>query len=279
MHLSRNCLYLRLFCSFLLVQGLPTLCAEENFKSGDYFNYDIYWSFLKVGNAQLAFEQISSDDAPKTIFEISFSVESNALIQTIYPVQSTVKSRVCIEEMKPLLYTKNQHEGEETRALQIQFNWDNNESITTKNNTETNTLSLEPNTLDPLSLILAISNHDFINNDSQFIQKVSDGGSIVSIEANYKNQKVLHTKSGSFESNKIEVATKELKGVFNKSPDSELFLFMSQDNPAVLLKLQSKVVVGSFIALFSDGVYQGVPLSRPDLRPKAKKRWTRGRFK
>lgn len=276
---TRICLYLPLFCLLLFVHPAHALGAREHFKSGDYFNYDIYWSFLKVGSAKLEISHANSDADSEALYNIRFSIQSNALINKIYPVESIITSSLLIEEMKPLLYTKKQNEGEEKRDIQIQFDWERSQSVTLENGLETNIHRLEPSTLDPLSLILAICNYDFKNRSSKLVQKVTDGGSIVPIEADFRNTKLVHTKAGSFESNKIEVTTKQLKGVFNKSPNSELFLYLSQDDPAILLKLESKVIIGSFNAVLSDGVYKGTAIAKPILKPNPKRKWIRGRFR
>lgn len=276
---TRFLIYLSLFYSFLGIGTTDRLCAHETFKSGDYLNYDIYWSFLKVGQARLEFSKPENQDAQSDTLTISFTVQSNALIEKIYPVKSEIQSILLIDEMKPLYYRKNQQEGDKHRVTEIEFDWLNQESITREHGSPTNSLPLEPDTLDPLSLILSISNHNFKESPSTFTQKVTDGGSIVSIDAYYLEEQELHTKVGTFEANKITVATKELRGVFNKSPNSELYLFMSKDTPAILVKLQSKVRVGSFNAILTDGIYKGTTISKPIKRPTQKKHWHRGRFR
>ncbi len=276
---TRFLFYLPIFCGSLFIQTTESLCAHENFKSGDYFNYDIYWSFLKVGQARLEFSKPKDQDAQSDTLTITFTVHSNSLIEKIYPVKSEIQSTLLIDEMKPLYYRKNQQEGDKHRTMEIQFDWLKQESITKEQDNPRNSLPLEPNTLDPLSLLLSISNHNFKEAPSAFTQKVTDGGSIVSIDANYLKEQELQTKVGTFESNKITVATKELRGVFNKSPNSELYLYMSKDTPAILIKLQSKVRVGSFNAILTDGIYKGTTISKPIKRPTQKKHWHRGRFR
>ena len=120
---TRFLYYLPIFCGSLFIQTTASLCAHENFKSGDYFNYDIYWSFLKVGQARLEFSKPKDQDAQSNTLTITFTVHSNSLIEKIYPVKSEIQSILLIDEMKPLYYRKNQQEGDKHRMMEIQFDW------------------------------------------------------------------------------------------------------------------------------------------------------------
>ena len=69
---------------FVILAGLmpfhESLAEKENvalFQSNTYFNYDIYWSFLKVGSAQLSFHDIDITKGTDKQYEVRFSVRLN----------------------------------------------------------------------------------------------------------------------------------------------------------------------------------------------------------
>ena len=65
---------------------------DSLFQDKSYFDYDIYWSFLKIGSAQLSFHQIDPKNGSEEEYKIRFSVRSNELISAIYPVETDVVS-------------------------------------------------------------------------------------------------------------------------------------------------------------------------------------------
>ena len=85
----------------LVLAGLvpfQTSLADRNntslFLDKSYFDYDIYWSFLKIGSAQLSFHQLDPKNTFEEAYEIRFSVKSNELISAIYPVETHIVSNL-----------------------------------------------------------------------------------------------------------------------------------------------------------------------------------------
>ena len=83
------------------------------FLDKSYFDYDIYWSFLKIGTAQLSFHQLEPKNSPEEAYQIRFSVKSNELINAIYPVETNivVPFLKIDDQIKPTVYRKNSNEG------------------------------------------------------------------------------------------------------------------------------------------------------------------------
>ena len=85
----------------LLIAGLvpfQTSIADTKhdslFQHKSYFDYHIYWSFLKIGSAQLSFHQLDPKNTFEEAYEIRFSVKSNELISAIYPVETHIVSNL-----------------------------------------------------------------------------------------------------------------------------------------------------------------------------------------
>lgn len=252
----------------LILAGLMpfhvSLAETENvslFQKNSHFDYDIYWSFLKIGSAQLSFHDIEIPKSTDKKYEVRFSVKSNELVSAIYPVESHIVSSLIIsnDQIKPSIYTKNSNEGGKQSDSIVRFNYQLNQITEEKDETLLQPIEITKDLQDPLSLIVAICQNDF-QIDPIFQQDVSDGGQIISIRSSYLQSETIKTQLGEFRTEVIDIDPQGLRGVFKKSPDANVVLYLSEHSPAIPLKLKSKVRVGSFYAILSGGIYQGNPI-------------------
>lgn len=252
----------------LILAGLMpfhvSLAETENvplFQKNSHFDYDIYWSFLKIGSAQLSFHDIEIPKSTDKKYEVRFSVKSNELVSAIYPIESHIVSSLIIsnDQIKPSIYTKNSNEGGKQSDSIVRFNYQLNQITEEKDETLLQPIEITKDLQDPLSLIVAICQNDF-QIDPIFQQDVSDGGQIISIRSSYLQSETIKTQLGEFRTEVINIDPQGLRGVFKKSPDANVVLYLSEHSPAIPLKLKSKVRVGSFYAILSGGIYQGNPI-------------------
>lgn len=231
------------------------------FQKNSHFDYDIYWSFLKIGSAQLSFHDIEIPKSTDKKYEVRFSVKSNELVSAIYPIESHIVSSLIIsnDQIKPSIYTKNSNEGGKQSDSIVRFNYQLNQITEEKDETLLQPIEITKDLQDPLSLIVAICQNDF-QIDPIFQQDVSDGGQIISIRSSYLQSATIKTQLGEFRTQVIDIDPQGLRGVFKKSPDANVVLYLSEHSPAIPLKLKSKVRVGSFYAILSGGIYQGNPI-------------------
>jgi|GEM_PF-740512 len=255
---------------------IPLSFAQANlqysalFKDGDYIKYDIYWSFLKVGSAEIKFTEPKTNEHDKGLYKIEFTVQTNPIVSSIYPVENKIQSTLSVPELNPIEYNKSLNEQDEKSNTTLTFDWDKKLLQKTKNKTADSPIKLEAHTLDPLSLILSMCQYDFSKNTT-LKQKVTDGGPIIEIEASHVSELQIKTPSGTFDTRKIEVSTEEIKGIFKKSPDARVALFLSKDVPAIPVKLKSEVIVGHFYANLTEGLYQGKPIKGTWTQPHSNK--------
>lgn len=250
---------------FVILAGLMpfhvSLAEKENvalFQSNTYFNYDIYWSFLKVGSAQLSFHDIDITKGTDKQYEVRFSVKSNKIVSAIYPIESHIVSSLIIsgDQIKPSIYSKNSYEGGKQSDSIVHFNYELNQITEEKNETLFQPIEISKDLHDPLSFIVAICQNDFLIKPI-FQQDVSDGGQIISIRSSYLQSETIKTQLGEFKTAVIDIDPQGLRGVFKKSPGANIVLYLSEHSPAIPLKFKSKVRVGSFYAILSEGRYQG----------------------
>lgn len=241
------------------------------FENKSYFDYDIYWSFLKIGSARLSFLTIEAEKDLEERYEIHFSVKSNNLVSSVYPVDNYIISTLLKtgHQVTPLIYEKKSSEGGKRRDSTVTFDYKLKQITEEKNDQKLPPIALVPNLQDPLSLILVICQNDY-QAKPNFHQDVSDGGQITNIQSSYLKEETIDTPVGQFDTQVIDIQTQGLRGVFKKSPDAEVILYLSKHRPHIPIKFKSKVRVGSFHAVLSGGIYNGAEIKGTEIAPPKK---------
>jgi hypothetical protein len=93
--------------------------------------------------------------------------------------------------------------------------------------------------------------------------KIADGKSVVDGTLKVLGREKVRTPLGEIKTIKVEPQMKGIKGIFGKSPDSHMYIWFSDDDRRLMVKILSEVSVGSFTALLSG--LQGATL--PHLEP------------
>jgi len=235
--------------------------TKPQFQDGDRFVYDLYWSFIKVGKAELSFTATTFGEPPVEHLLATFTAETSGIADKLFKVRDRIESWIDPTTGLPSYYKKRQREGKTERDIEIEFDWTKQIATYTKNGKVYDPIEIHERTYDPLSLLTAIIQHDFAA-QTKFDQATTDGKKLIFIQANREKTKEIKIKAGKFVSHQINVATNELDGVFEKSPDASIRIWLTEDIPAIPLKMQSEVAVGSFYGELRSGIYQGKPIKK-----------------
>lgn len=224
----------------------PSPAQYIPFQAGDRFQYDLFWSRIKVGEAELTFvEDALPADPDKSALRMTFTVRTSGIANRIYRVDNRMETWLDAEAWRPLHHVKRQREGRRERDIELFFDWDN-ETVTYVNSGNANEpLAIEAGTQDPLSLLGEVARRVF-EIGAVFEIPASDGRRLSNMQAEVVEREVTRTPLGYFDSVKLDVSTDELRGVFAKSPDAVIEVWFTDDNHRVPLRMRSEVVVGSF---------------------------------
>ena len=77
---------------------------------------------------------------------------------------------------------------------------------------------------------------------------VSDGKKCVMGTARILKRERIKVKMGEFDAYLIEPEMKDIGGVFEKSDDANIKIWVTADEKKIPLRFKSKVIVGSFVA-------------------------------
>jgi len=228
------------------------------FYPGEKLTYKLRWGIIPAGKATLEvlpFEIINNMNA----YHFVVTAESNDFIDIFYKVRDRIDAYADIDMTRSVLYQKKQHEGKSKRDIIVKFNWKNNTANYSNFGEPRDPITLMPGTFDPLSAFYFTR---FIKlKDNMLIQRpITDGKDNVIGRVNVIRKETIKIGKKKYETFLIEPELEHIKGVFEKSKNAKLQIWVSADNRQIPIRIKSKVVVGSFVGELVKDI-EGVPLN------------------
>jgi hypothetical protein len=242
----------RIFCMMALLSVLSATAVQSgsglfSFMPGEKLTYRLSWGFIPAGVATLEVMPLAEING-EAAYHFVMTARTNSFVDVFYKVRDRVDAYTDIDMNHSLLYQKKHREGDTIRDIEVLFDWQKQQAvysnITAK---EEKTIDLQPGTFDPLSAFY-YSRLQALQKNKVVERPVSDGKkNLTGRLAVRKNQKIS-VSAGRFDTFLLEPDLKDLGGVFEKDSKAKLKLWVTSDPRHMLVKIKSKVVVGSFVA-------------------------------
>lgn len=211
------------------------------FSHGEALTYQISWEAVPAGQARLLAEQTGEG------WRFTLTARTNKAIDLVYKVRDRVVSRTDPEVELSLGYEKTQREGSYHRDITVAFDWDRLQSQRFRSGELKNTLTLLPGTMDPLSMFYRFRRMELAP-ETELLAPVTDGEKMVLARARVLRRETVEVPAGVFDCWVVEPDIQDLGGVFKKSPDAAVHIWVTADELALPVRVKSRVVVGSFYA-------------------------------
>ena len=218
--------------------------AVGAFQPGERLTFILKWTIVPAGEAVLEVlprEHMAGVDA----YHFVLTARSNAFVDAFYMVRDRIDSWSDAAMQRSLLYRKKQHEGRTQRDITVSFDWNAMTAQYVNKQKPREPIAISAGTFDPLSIFYwARSAHLAVG--GQLKHPVTDGKKHVLGIANVVKRETIRVPAGTFDAFLIEPDLRHVGGVFEKSPDAKLQLWISTDRRRLPLRIKSKVIVGSF---------------------------------
>ena len=246
------CWFLVLILSFYA--DLPAVAAQPNmampFKPGEKLVYQLRWGIVPAGSATLeVLENKSMHDMEARHFRLT--AQTNAFVDTFYMVRDVVESFTDQDIDFTLLYKQKQQEGNTKRDVTIFFDLPNMEARYRNNNVDNDPIAILPGTLDPLSSLYYIRNTE-LKAGLVISKPVTDGKKNLIAEARVIKRESVTVRGEKYDTFLVEPDLKGVRGVFDQKKGSRIKLWFTADDRHLLVKIKSKVAVGSFYGVLVD---------------------------
>lgn len=216
------------------------------FQVGEKLTFQARWSFIIVGEAVLEVmppERISGSFGRHFLM----TAKTNKFADVFYKVRDKIDAYTDIGMTRALLYKKRK-EGKSKRDVIVNFDWVTSEARYSDFGEERKPISILPGSFDPLSVFYAFRLHDLKKNPEIRIP-VTDGKKCVMGKAKViKREEVTLLSGTTYDTYLVEPDLEHIGGIFEKSKDAKLEVWVTADARRMPVKIKSKVIVGSFVA-------------------------------
>ncbi|MCK4837814.1 MAG: DUF3108 domain-containing protein [Desulfobulbaceae bacterium] len=229
-----------------LVSIVESSTADFPFQPGERLVYKLRWGLIPAGSAELEvlpLAQINGEGA----WHFILKVRTSDFVDLFYKVRDRIESYTDLVLNNSMLYRKEQREGSTDRDVLVSFDRVAGSAVYSNKGAGHNAIAIKAGTIDPLASIYFIRNQ-FLAENLEIIKPVTDGKKVVLGVVRVVGRETLAINGIEYDTFLVEPDMKDVRGVFEKSRKSKLKLWFTNDDRRLLVKVKSKVVVGSFTA-------------------------------
>jgi len=253
----------RIFTVGLFIIQMPSVCFAFDippsaapheatpFQVGEKLCYKLKWTVIPVGLAVFeVLDGTAETGTPSFLFRLT--VKSYPFVDLIYKVRDSIESYVDRSMSHSILYRKNQREGKHRRNIEVRFDWQQSKAIRYNKGKLESIVDVPPGTFDPLGVFYAFRLHP-VTRGLEVRTPVSEGKKSVTGSAKVVKREIVTIGDHDFQTYLCEPDLQHVGGVFEKSKDAKIQVWVTADDRRIVVKLKSKVVVGHFSGeLFSE---------------------------
>ena len=221
--------------------------AEENIadKGGEKMTFQVRWAFIVAGEATL--EVFPGEQLYYTrVNRYLYKAKTSEFVDMFYKVRDTIESYTDADLNRSMIYRKKQR-GKSTRDITVIFNWDSKTAQYTKNGSSMPPIEISPDTFDPLSVFYAFRSKLSDDNKEMKIN-LTDGKRHITAVARTVKKETIKVAGTKYNTILVEPRMEGVGGVFQKSKNARLSIWVTDDNRRIPVRIKSKVAVGSFVA-------------------------------
>lgn len=215
------------------------------FHPGEKMTFRVTWAFVVAGEATLEFLPYEKfEDADSCHF--LFTARTSKFVDLFYKVRDRIESYTDKNITHSLFY-KKRHQGKSKKEVQVTFDWKEMHAQYSDGSNNHEPVSITPGTFDPLSVFYAFRlylTEDDINSDIH----LTDGKRCIIGRANFIKREKIIVAGNEYNTFLVEPEMENIGGVFKKSKNAKLKIWVTDDELRIPVRIKSKVKVGSFVA-------------------------------
>ena len=219
---------------------------QLSFHPGEQLVFQLRWGVIPAGEAVL--EVLPTETALGIeVFHFAMTAKTYPIIDLFYKVRDRVDAYTDRKMSHSVLYKKRQLEGRTKRDVLVTFDWDRQEAQYSNFGKKKKKISVLAGSFDPLSALYAFRLHHLEEN-SEVRLAVTDGKKSIVGKARVIRREEIETGMGVFDTYVVEPELKDIRGVFEKSTNAKMKLWITADDRRIPVLLRSEVLIGSVVA-------------------------------
>ena len=215
------------------------------FSPGEKLTLKVRWAFIPAGEVQLEILPFEMVNGVKS-YHFAMTARTYPIVDPFYKVRDRVDAYTDVDMTHSLLYKKNQ-QGKSKRNVVVNFDWEKREAQYSNFEERREPVSISPGSFDPLSVFYAFRLFE-LKEGVRIKAPVTDGKKFVNGEAMVLKKEKIYVADAWYETYLVEPDLKHIGGIFKKSKNAKLRIWVTADERRMPIKIKSKVAVGSFVA-------------------------------
>jgi len=220
--------------------------AGESFPffPGEKMQYRVRWNFITAGTGVMEVLPMTEVKGEKA-YHFILTAQTNSFIDIFYKVRDRYDSYADATMSRSLMY-RRLNEGKDRRNVMVFFDWPGGTVWYSNMGEARAPVPVLPGSFDPLSVYYAFRMMDFKEGDS-IEMPVTDGKKSVMGRATVVGREPVDIDGTVYDTYRIEPELKHFGGVFKKSTDNKLAIWITADERKIPVKMEVEVVIGSVV--------------------------------
>ena len=234
--------------AFAVIFGLAedTLSGDKDFpfSPGEKLTFQAKWGPIPAGEAVLQVLPIETVNGIKS-HHFMLTTKTYPFIDLFYKVRDRIDAYTDVEMTHSILYKKFK-QGKSRKNVVVNFFWNKNKAQYSNFGKKRKPISILPGSFDPLSVFYAFRLRKLEEN-LEMEGPVTDGKKCVIGRVKVVRREKIRIASGTYDTYLVEPELRHIGGVFEKSRNARLQIWVTADGRQIPVRVKSRVVVGSFV--------------------------------
>jgi len=235
--------------SLLIISLSFTPChAQEKqipFSPGEKLFFEVRWVFIPAAEGVLEVLPMTTIDGV-TCYHFSMTSRTYEFVDIFYKVRDCIEGFTDEGMTRSVLYKKAQ-DGKRKRRVSVNFDWEKLQARYSNYDDKRAPVSILPGSFDPLSVFYAFRLFT-LKEGEELKAPVTDGKKCILGKAKVIKREKITVKNRDYDTFLVEPDLEQLGGVFEKSKDAKLQIWVTADGASIPVRVKSEVIVGSFVA-------------------------------
>lgn len=238
-----------ILAAFMWVQGSAPVSRASGksppFLVGEKLRFQVRWAFIPAGEFVLEVLPMETIEGKRS-YHFLLDVRTYPMVDIFYKVRARIEAFTDEEMTHSLLYKKNQ-KGKSKRNVLVTFDYEKLEARYSNFGVKRDPVPIAPGSFDPLSVFYAFRLVDLKEN-MELEAPVSDGKKSVIGKVRVLRRERISVPGGIYDTFLVEPDLKSIGGVFKRSKNAKLKVWVTTDRRHIPVRIKSKVRVGYFVA-------------------------------
>src|SRR5690606_17030974 len=176
-------------------------------------------------------------------YRVELTAHTSGLFKRIYPLDVWIRSTLSANLSRSLAFHKIQNR----RNMRIRFDWDKGTAQQLRDGRASGEpVALPASALDPLGLVMALRKQA-MTVGSSMATFFTGGRRAVEGRAGVLREERIETRAGTFTTVVVEPTLQNVGGVFARSEDPRMTVWITQDTRRLPVRISSRIVFGHLV--------------------------------